>query len=61
MVMGKNGLVFFYGKLGGKITAEKETQQFVQVAAQLRNPLKENLDKNWTFKKDSVGYLENSS
>lgn len=46
-----NGLVFFYGKLGWKITAEKETQQFVKVAAQLETSLRENLGTNWTFRK----------
>lgn len=34
-------LIFFYEKLGWKIMAEKETQQFVKVAAHLRNFTKE--------------------
>lgn len=32
-LMRKHGLIFFYGKLGWKITAEKNPQQFVRVAA----------------------------
>lgn len=32
-LMRKHGLIFFYGKLGWKITAEKKPQQFVRVAA----------------------------
>lgn len=49
-LMRKHGLIFFYGKLGWKIIAEKNPNSLLEWLPSWETSLMGNLGTNWTFK-----------